>query len=419
MASNNLKRWLVLVAISCTVRQSLQLGLPVEKDDSAARMRQPTRGVGGYPEMDEDHQNLAELFAESYPDALGGSVHAGLAADEYDTPRGYDYDDEVFSGRLEVVDHWPVRELEGVGEISGLGTDPEGYLYVFHRASRHWTEQSFDDKNIFAEQSAGPIKEPTIFKINSSNGVILDKTGENTFYLPHGLTIDSKGNKWVTDVALHQVLKFEPGKTEPSLILGKKFEAAQNSTDTERFCKPTDVAVASSGEFFVSDGYCSSRIIKFNKDGKFLVQFGVDDFDVAHSLALAEDLDLICGADREGMRVLCYNAGLKDSARTGEPEREYTDEGLGRVYVINYSQRDGVLYGVTGLTGILIPQGFTIDLRDDEHYRTDFIAAWSPDDQGFDSPHALAVSPDGESVFVGELKEKSPLWKFRKEPLNE
>jgi len=25
------------------------------------------------------------------------------------------------------------------------------------------------------------------------------------FYMPHGLTIDAKGNYWITDVAMHQV----------------------------------------------------------------------------------------------------------------------------------------------------------------------------------------------------------------------
>lgn len=413
MASKSLKIWLVLVALSCLTKSSLQLGLPVEEDDVIVRQSPHDAAVpsGG------EEENWAELFAENYNDVLGDSLQAGLNDDDDGGRIAHGEDDEVFSGRLEVMEHWPVRDLEGLGEIGGVATDPEGYVYVFHRAGRQWTDKSFDDKNAFTEQSAGAIKDATLYKINSSNGVILDKMGRNLFYMPHGLTIDSKGNKWMTDVALHQVLKFESDKTEPSLVLGKKFEPAKNSSDTERFCKPTDVAVASTGEFFVSDGYCSSRIMKFDKDGKFLKQFGVNDFDVAHSLAIVEDLDLICGADREGMRVLCYNAGLKDSARTGEPEREYTDEGLGRVYSIAYSQPDGMLYGVTGLTGILIPQGFTIDMRDDDHYRTDFIAAWSPDDLGFNSPHALAVSPDGESVFVGEIHDKTPLWKFRKEPL--
>jgi len=86
------------------------------------------------------------------------------------------------------------------------------------------------------------------------------------------------------------------------------------------------------------------------------------------------------------------------------------------VFSIEYSQTDGVLYGVTGWTGPLIPQGFTIDLRDDDHYKTDIIAMWSPEERGFDAPHAVAVSPDGECIFVGEIDEKgNPLWKFVKE----
>ena len=28
-----------------------------------------------------------------------------------------------------------------------------------------------------------------------------------SFYLPHGLTVDRHGNFWMTDVAMHQVIK--------------------------------------------------------------------------------------------------------------------------------------------------------------------------------------------------------------------
>jgi len=44
---------------------------------------------------------------------------------------------------------------------------------------------------------------------------------------------------------------------------------------------------------------------------------------------------------------------------------------------------DGLLYGVTGPTGVLLPQGFTIDLIEDERYSVDLIATWSPDDKVF------------------------------------
>lgn len=38
-------------------------------------------------------------------------------------------------------------------------------------------------------------------------------------------------------------------------------------------------------------------------------------------------------------RILCYNAGLEDPSKLGEPEREYIDEILGRIYAIAYSPK--------------------------------------------------------------------------------
>ena len=51
-----------------------------------------------------------------------------------------DEEDEPFSGKLEVVMEWPVKELH-LGQIGGLATDPEGYLHVFHRADRSWLQE--------------------------------------------------------------------------------------------------------------------------------------------------------------------------------------------------------------------------------------------------------------------------------------
>jgi len=38
-------------------------------------------------------------------------------------------------------------------------------------------------------------------------------------------------------------------------------------------------------------------------------------------------------------RILCYNAGLGDPSKLGEPEREYIDEIVGRIYAIRYSPK--------------------------------------------------------------------------------
>lgn len=39
--------------------------------------------------------------------------------------------------------------------------------------------------------------------------------------MPHGLTIDNENKIWVTDVGLHQVMKFDlKNMNEPELVLG-------------------------------------------------------------------------------------------------------------------------------------------------------------------------------------------------------
>lgn len=43
-------------------------------------------------------------------------------------------------------------------------------------------------------------------------------------------------------------------KFKPILELGEKLVPGN---DEKHFCKPTDVAVAKNGDFFVADGYCN------------------------------------------------------------------------------------------------------------------------------------------------------------------
>lgn len=125
--------------------------------------------------------------------------------------------------------------------------------------------------------------------------------------MPHGATIDFENNLWLTDVGLHQVLKFKPNNLEsPDLVLGVKLE---DGSDEKHFCKPTDVSVSeSTGDIFVSDGYCNKRIVQFDKNGKFKKQ--IEDKEnplrVAHSVALIEKLGLVCTVSRQDGRWLVY-----------------------------------------------------------------------------------------------------------------
>jgi peptidylamidoglycolate lyase len=80
--------------------------------------------------------------------------------------------------------------------------------------------------------------------------------------MPHGLEIDAKDNIWITDVGLHQVIKYDSSGQE-LIVLGQENEPGNDST---HFNLPTDIAVSKNGSFYVSDGYGNSRIIKFSSD---------------------------------------------------------------------------------------------------------------------------------------------------------
>ena len=67
--------------------------------------------------------------------------------------------------------------------------------------------------------------------------------------MPHGITVDSNGNVWLTDVALHQVFRFSRADmSAPDLVLGEAFVPGN---DQFHFCMPTDVAISTSGVAYI------------------------------------------------------------------------------------------------------------------------------------------------------------------------
>jgi len=53
-------------------------------------------------------------------------------------------------------------------------------------------------------------------------------------------------------------MRFSVGSSKPDLVVGERFVPG---SDTEHLCKPSDVAILGTGEFFVSDGYVSRHLI--------------------------------------------------------------------------------------------------------------------------------------------------------------
>jgi DNA-binding beta-propeller fold protein YncE len=169
------------------------------------------------------------------------------------------------------------------GEASGVALDSKGHIFLFHRAKPMLVE--FDE-----------------------SGTFLRSLGEGLFDHPHGLRIDADNNIWTTDDGNHLVLKLDhDGRV--LLVLGRRGTGAEAEW---LFNKPADVAFGKDGEIFVADGYGNSRVVKFDRSGKFLKTWGIfgsgpGEFNLPHSV-VTDDHGRVYVGDRENKRIQIFDA---------------------------------------------------------------------------------------------------------------
>ena len=135
-----------------------------------------------------------------------------------------------------------------------------------------WVMDRCDDKGCLGSSNS-PIWEL------STDGKVLKNLGAGLFAFPHTVKPDADGNIWAIDGDArsgkgNQVFKFSPeGKL--LLTLGK---AGQSGKGTDVFDRPTGIAFAPNGDIFISEGHApgfgNSRIMKFDRSGKFIKAFG-------------------------------------------------------------------------------------------------------------------------------------------------
>jgi len=172
------------------------------------------------------------------------------------------------------------------------------------------------------------------------SGKLLKHFGGGMFVFPHGIGLDKDGNVWVTDGQARDgkgmvVIKFSPdGKV--LMTLGKP-GVAGDGQQTDAFNQPNDVAIAPNGDIFVSEGHTSTtgsaRITKFDKNGKFILQWGKHgsgpgDFEVPHALCFDSKGRLFVG-DRGNSRVQVFDQNgkfIEEFTQFGKPSGIYIDK---------------------------------------------------------------------------------------------
>lgn len=181
-------------------------------------------------------------------------------------------------------------------EVVAVATDSADRVYVFDRGEH-------------------PV---TIF---DRDGNLQSAWGERVFDRPHGITIGPDDSVYCTDDLQHTVRKFTP---DGQLLLTLRVAGAPSNTGATSvdyrtilragppFNFPTNLAIAPTGELYVSDGYGNARIHKFSPQGQLLLSWGEPgagnaQFHVPHGIAIDRH-GTVYVADRENCRLQLFDS---------------------------------------------------------------------------------------------------------------
>ncbi len=287
--------------------------------------------------------------------------------------------------RYELVDGW-AQVPEGVSfvDVGGLSIDSQDRVYVLNRG-------------------AIPVM------VFDRNGKLLTSWGKGFFNRPHGTCIGPDGSVYCTDDGNHLVSKFTP-TGELLMTLGKRDQPSDTgyhkmATMDERvatilrggppFNRPTGVALSSSGEIYVTDGYGNARVHKFSPDGTLLFSWGEPgqgegQFRVPHCVRVDKQ-ERVWIADRENSRIQIFDA-------QGKFIRQWADIGGKPCDMFFDPHGDEIVY-VT-IKSEERPHGLSIFTTDGK-----LVDRWgSQGPEGmFVTPHAVVVDSRGD-LFVGESR---------------
>ena len=273
---------------------------------------------------------------------------------------------------LHVVKDWAqLPKGWNFGECSGVDVDKEDNVWVFNRGAHPVIEFDKDGKMLQA-WSEVPVKSS------------------------HGIRIDPQGNVWLVDVKGHAVLKCSTAGRVLNVIALPYNNHGDNDT-RDGFYEPTGVAFAPNGDFFVSDGYQNSRVVKYNRRFEYLTHWGTKgsgdgQFNLVHDVCL-DRLGRVYVIDRSNKRVQIFD-------QNGKFLNKWTD--LGSPWSLYYVERENAIYMTDGVNDRIIKVNL-------EGKVLGVVGSHGKMQGQLDFPHNLTVDSTG-AVYVAEIKN----WRVQK-----
>jgi hypothetical protein len=218
---------------------------------------------------------------------------------------------------------WPAPPISAAGvpmgpwnfiQVASVAITARGSILVLHRGAHPIMEfesngsfvRSWGD-GMFSEGKVGAIPQASWTEDKSHYSAVYGPAG-CTACGAHSVRVDTQGNIWVIDAPGHVVYKMTPEGKE-LMRLGRK---GVSGTGPDTFNLPTDVAFAANGDVYVSDGYGSARVVKYSRDGKYLLQWGSrgkgpGQFGLPHNL-VTDARGRVYVTDRDNQRIELFDS---------------------------------------------------------------------------------------------------------------
>ena len=193
-----------------------------------------------------------------------------------------------------------------LGEGIGVATNSKGHIFVYTRSQR-----------------------TRLFEFDRTGNYVRE-IGEGLygFVFAHAVRVDSQDNIWAVDEGANMVIKFNP-EGRVVMTLGRRPEPADALAVAPAplpaanpgkyvFDRPTDVGWDPAGNIFVSDGYGNSRVVKYDKNGRYVASVASKgsqpgQFNIPHTLAVDGQGNVYVG-DRTNRRIQVFNDDLTAKA---------------------------------------------------------------------------------------------------------